>query len=429
MSPTLRRHDLDNLRTYLTGHVIVFHTAMAYGRSSRFWFTSLLFGGHQSPLLTAFVGYSQTFFMGIFFWVSGRMSAQSLSRADSTVAFLRGKLRRLGIPALAYSVIIFPAVKVMALPRWDATSVVECLHQQWRVFRGIRGPVWYASTLLAFDLCSAVAVGAAASPPSSRRLHAVLTQGGWLAVAAGNRAIRTGLSTRGPKFMPLIGGDPGCILQYVYAYVLGFLAFHEGRPRMLSPFERTLDHARDRETGQSTVSTKNETSGYAVEEASLSLSTAAAVSLCSTILCFTPSLLLIKRGGFTQSLRDSWGGWNASSAPYALWTEFSFVVVGPALMSLFRRRYNRPVSASSIWSPRYSYAAFFVHIPVSVAIEVAVDTLLFLGGEPRTPTSGMAWKVVGPVIMTGFVGMANVLASFTLGRWLVRYVPGVDQFL
>ncbi len=36
-----------------------------------------------------------------------------------------------------------------------------------------------------------------------------------------------------------------------------------------------------------------------------------------------------------------------------------------------------------------------------------------------------AWKIGGPVVMTCLVGAVNVLASFTVGRWLVEYVPGI----
>ena len=73
---SLRRHDLDNVRTFLTSLVITHHTAIAYGGPGLASYTSALCPP-ISPALTMMNAFDQSFFMGVFFWISGRVSAQS----------------------------------------------------------------------------------------------------------------------------------------------------------------------------------------------------------------------------------------------------------------------------------------------------------------------------------------------------------------
>lgn len=149
---TRRRHDLDNLKTCLTGLVVAHHAAIPYGGAGNWPFRSQLFPpGFQFTALLCFNAVNQSFFMGLFFWVSGRMSAQSLNRPGMTsTVFLRTKLVRLGIPTLLNTVFGPPLVTCLAQGRLDSIFT-----EYWRQLRGVRGVTWYMATLLVFDMVAA----------------------------------------------------------------------------------------------------------------------------------------------------------------------------------------------------------------------------------------------------------------------------------
>jgi glucans biosynthesis protein C len=69
-----RSHDLDNLRSFLTCLVIAHHTSIVYGGGGSWYFKSACFTSAPG-LLRTFEAVNQSFFMGLFFWISGRMSA------------------------------------------------------------------------------------------------------------------------------------------------------------------------------------------------------------------------------------------------------------------------------------------------------------------------------------------------------------------
>uniref|UniRef100_A0A0C4DJJ1 Acyltransferase 3 domain-containing protein n=2 Tax=Fusarium oxysporum TaxID=5507 RepID=A0A0C4DJJ1_FUSOF len=146
------------------------------------------------------------------------------------------------------------------------------------------------------------------------------------------------------------------------------------------------------------------------------------------LLAFAPVLVRVRPETLKKDLSQYMGGWNYQALLYTLWNELSLFIVGPALMALFQRRYSRPAT-SRTFSARYSYTAFLVHTPVNVAIELLVEAVLCPGGEKAAWMSTAAWKAAGPVIMTVLVSAVNVVASFTIGRWLVDYVPSVRSFI
>jgi glucan biosynthesis protein C len=421
---TLHRHDLDNLRTALTILVIAHHVAAFYGGSGDFGLESACFKG-KSPLLVAFNGFNQSFFMGLFFWISGRMSAQSLARSQSPYMFLRQKLLRLGVPTLVYSATVVPLEHILRLPTWDRVSVMSTLKMAWVGWRGARGLVWYTATLLMFDLFSfllAEAAGPLGVQHWARTIsYDALSRCGWLGVFGVSFLIRTRYPINLENQLPLISGHPGYLAQYVYAYVLGFLAFHQREPRMKSLFESVTAN------GNGPV-LKGINSGDKCKGRVLSLSKATALSVGTMLLSSAPALLNLRGDQLMENAKHLLGGWTFSAALYALWNEFSFIIVGPALMALFQKRYNSP-GTSALWPSRYSYAAYLVHIPLCLVTVRLVDLALCAGGNAQEWIGSPAWKVIGPVVMTVAVTMMNSVAAFSLGRWLVKRVPGVHKVL
>jgi hypothetical protein len=147
------------------------------------------------------------------------------------------------------------------------------------------------------------------------------------------------------------------------------------------------------------------------------LSLAPAISSLTVLAWRIPALLARRSAKPGDSSEEIIGGWNISSLLYAIWNEFSFVLVGPALMAHFQCRRNQSAT-SWLWQARYSYAAYLLHSPISVIVEVLVDWLPCVDGTGVGVSKILWWRIVGPVLFTGVVSLVNAAASFALGRFL-----------
>lgn len=424
---TSRRHDLDNLRTFLTCLVIAHHTSLVYGGNGLWPFKSACFGSTPGPLLT-FQAVNQSIGMGLFFWISGRMSAQMLERW-STSEFLQKKLLRLGLPTLVYTILIYPMTFAFTLPRLDFHSVVRGLLDYWKSVRGVRGPVWYTALLLIFDIVAALIqkllilrriklYDAQEHRQWDVLVYRALSKWGWLGIAAASFLVRLGYSV-GTVMEPL-SVQPAYLPQYIFAYSLGYLSVQQNEDRFTGPFDPATDTTKPPEEGQQFT--------HHARSNALPLRLALTISVLILPACIIPQLWANWSGQPIDSSDPTKGGWNLSALIYAVWNEFSFVLVGPALMAHFQRWYNRSATAW-LWQARYSYATYLIHPPVSVAIELLIDWFLCAGGEGLCTSDVKWWMITGPLIFTGGVGLVNSVVSFALGRLLVTYVLGVRKII
>ncbi|KAK8066520.1 hypothetical protein PG997_013267 [Apiospora hydei] len=415
---SLRRHDLDNVRTFLTGLVTVHHATVAYGGAGLWPLKSALFNGGTSLALTSLNVFNQSFFMGLFFWISGRVSAQSLSKT-SPWPFLKNKLIRLGLPAVVYTVAVAPTVRLMAMPRWDATSMQTCLSNYWSGLNAVQGPLWYNATLLIFDAVAAIWVLATAKKTRAEKQKSSLVPGvfdddrggsmrirtyeklsklGWVAVGVASALVR--LRCPVGRSLPIIALQPAFGCQYVFAYDLGYLSYVWEVPRMLGPFDQlVVARAAELEEKQSAP---RPTASRIVSR--ISLPTAVALAVSSMALIILPRYIDTPDDWRGNVFRQAWGGWNLSALIYAFWNEFAFVTLGPVIMDYFERRHNRPSSPSSVWNARYSYAAFLVHTPLLVAAQIVVERLLSPCKSADIWVSTPLWQSFGPVVLALGVG-------------------------
>lgn len=98
-----RKHGLDSLRTFLTALVILHHTAIVYGGSGKWEIRSRCFPP-ASVLLVPFKAIDQTFFMALFFYLSGHFTrVQMTKKRVSRCAVIRSRLLRILLPAVVYT--------------------------------------------------------------------------------------------------------------------------------------------------------------------------------------------------------------------------------------------------------------------------------------------------------------------------------------
>lgn len=104
MSDTKRMFYLDNLRVAVIILVIAHHVGQAYGPTGGWW---PIQEEARSALLGPFFTVNRSFFMSLFFMISGYFTVMSF-RSRGGRAFLKDRLLRLGIPALIFGLIMVP---------------------------------------------------------------------------------------------------------------------------------------------------------------------------------------------------------------------------------------------------------------------------------------------------------------------------------
>lgn len=416
----LRRHDLDNLRTFLTGLVTVHHSALVYGGIGGWPFKSKAIT-NPSSVLVGFNMFNQSFFMGLFFWISGRVSAQSLEKSSQPSTFLKNKILRLGVPALAYTLIAAPIVRLIAKPDLASQSISAFLWDYYSTLRDVKGSLWYPVTLLCFDAVATLlkqASNTSTEKSNEGRLdvYEKMKKYGWLAVVICNFLAKTRYPVGAS--LPLISLQPAYGFQYIYAYSLGYLSHGSGDRTMKGPYDPVRANT-------------DKTNGSDVTEAAqsstrTSLQTAVAVSILSISIMFVPRYL-DTQGWPGKTTEQVFGGWNLPSLLYTLWGEVSFNLVGPALMVYFEKWYNAPAN-SPTWNPRYSYASFLMHEPISVAMEVLVEKVL-LSEQLSSLLKSPIWQISGPIVMTLAVGLTSAWTSSFVGRKLLEWIPSLKMII
>ena len=178
MNAKTRLYYLDNLRIALTVLVIAHHVGQAYGPTGGWWPVQ---EEARAALLGPFFTVNRSFFMSLFFMISGYFMVGACERSGPR-SFVLGRLRRLGIPVLVFALLMLLARIFLfgeRIASWNDVFNAGHLwylehlllfslgYVLWRRLRGARGPAdlgsrplprWpaYLTFTLAVAVCSAV---------------------------------------------------------------------------------------------------------------------------------------------------------------------------------------------------------------------------------------------------------------------------------
>lgn len=202
-----RLYYLDNLKVFLTALVVFHHANIPFSHAGD-WGYSPSNPAEFIPNLWHFNSINATFFMGLFFFISGFFVPGSYDRQGGKTFCLK-KLLRLGIPLLLVTMII--------------SSVDHCLSF---------AHVWFVESLLIFSLLYAL-VRQFAKPIDSKNAKSRLTILAIVAFATVLGLLQ--LLIRGASnqdnwimFLGFIRMEPAHYLQYTSLFVLGILAYRLG---------------------------------------------------------------------------------------------------------------------------------------------------------------------------------------------------------
>ncbi|MEV8115856.1 acyltransferase family protein [Streptomyces xiamenensis] len=388
--PGRRTAYLDNLRIALIMLVVAHHAAQAYGPAD-WWYVEDQRG---SGALAAFSTLNGTFFMSLFFFVSACFVPASVDRRG-VAAFVRGRLRRLGVPFLAGTITIIPVLLYVYYLVYRDQPALSFPQYYADVFLGLgerpadwTGPIWpdlqfghlwFIQNLLVYCLLYVLARKLGDGVRRLRRTegHRVLPVPGHralvcftLAVAATTFALRVAYPL--DEWVPLaefIQTEPARLAQYAAFFAAGILAHRHGW--------LTAIPAR---------------TGY--------------VWLAGGV---AGSLLLFAAGG-TGAFWYGTGGLTVQAALWAVYETFLCTALCLGLLTLFRERLNHegPVLGSLAGS---AFTVYIVHLPIVVAFQFALS--------PLDPAPLTAW-----VLVTA----AAIALSFPLAGRL-RRLPGFRAVL
>lgn len=318
---------VDNLRIALTALVVLHHTAVTYSHIPLWHYIEPAKDG-SGLFLDFFVTVNQAFFMGFFFMIAGYFTPAAYDRKGAR-PFLRDRLKRLGIPLLAFLLLIRPLLLLFSeyagerATSWDA------------------GPLWYVEVLLVFAVLYALvrrrgarrplapvgeAGGAAAQTAQPLRPLAVVVF--TLALALTTYLWRIVVPTG--SYLPVLGlPTPDFLPQYASFFVLGVLAYRRGWAQSVSRVAGRV--------------------GWAV-------ATAATLGYLPVVLTAQDDVLY--GHGTWQSLVS------------AAWESAFAVGVVLGLTVLFRERFNH-LGRKGAFLSRHAFAVYLIHAPVLVGLGFA----------------------------------------------------------
>lgn len=153
------------LRAFITVLVVAHHAALAYATFAppvapslvapvRWWQAFPIVDLHKWSGADTIVGFNDTFFMSLMFFISGLFVWKSLQR-KGIGDFLHNRTLRLGIPFLGAAAIIAPLAYYPTYLQTGQHGLSGFAHQWLSLGYWPAGPAWFVWLLLAFDCVAA----------------------------------------------------------------------------------------------------------------------------------------------------------------------------------------------------------------------------------------------------------------------------------
>jgi len=358
---------IDRLRTVMTAFVILHHTAITYGAiGGWYWHEIEPSSSLSSRLLVLFCATNQAYFMGFFFLLAGYFTPGSLER-KGYARFIGDRFLRLGIPLLAFGVVLGPLTEAMvtaAEGRGFWSTIVWLWNH--RVFGN--GPLWFAQALLMFSLAYCLWRAFLGMPLAEARQtpQPVPQSRYWLVSALGVGAAALLIRQIVPTGQNVFGLQLGYFASYTFLFALGIATWRYDWLRQL-----TWKHARPW------------------------LLVLLAVWLCM------PAAIQIATAVYGPGKSNFGGGHTWPAILYAFWEPFVAWGLIVAWLLIFRKRMNQP-STLWTWLNRRAYAVYIIHPPVLVGISLLlhiwVAPALVKFTVTGTLSCAVCWFIADPLV-------------------------------
>ena len=378
MTGKSRLYYLDNLKIFLIFLVIIHHVGQAYGTTGGVWLYS--YPGDRAQSLGLLFLFNASFFMGLFFFISGYFFPASFDRHGAR-KFVTDKLIRFGIPLIFGAFLIVPVLEYVKYVHYTGSISFRNFYVwQWLGYSPDTGfshhafniaHMWFIEHLLIYSILYAAlrtvlqkwALSLPVSTTRDVRLYAIIIYITVLGLITHLMRTSWGFPmNRWILFLGCIQIEPAHIPQYLSLLVLGILAYRCG-------FLESLTAPRNM------------------------------LWLVPGLGIYIISILQIIGMG-RQSVRFLWEYREALLC----------VGVCIGLLALFRTFFNRTGRIVRILAEN-AYGTYIIHVPVVVALQYAFDPVQ-----------------AGAFTLFVVVSVLSVIGSF-LASFLLRLIPGVKRVL
>mmetsp|Transcript_6329 Transcript_6329/g.10683 ORF Transcript_6329/g.10683 Transcript_6329/m.10683 type:complete len:488 (+) Transcript_6329:94-1557(+) len=155
-----RQYYLDTLKALCTFLVLMTHVLMGYGGGAvapGAHFIGFVIGNHEGSIMknggSVIIDLFQSFYMCLFFFISGCFTPQSLEK-KGIVGFAKDRFTRLGLPFLVFTFILCPSMRILTNEVLFDSSLKRPLF-----YNPSNGPLWFAGVLLIFSMLYAYPSG------------------------------------------------------------------------------------------------------------------------------------------------------------------------------------------------------------------------------------------------------------------------------
>lgn len=378
MTDKNRLYYLDNLKVFLIILVIIHHVGQAYGSTGGAWFYS--YPGDRVQSLGLLFRFNGSFFMGLFFFISGYFLPASFDRRG-TRKFITDKLIRFGIPLLFGAFFMLPVMEYVKyvhytnpigfqdfyIRHWLGYAPDTAVHH--RAF--YLAYLWFIEHLLVYSILYAAirtvlqkyAPTLSVSTTRDVRLYAILMYIAALGLITHLMRTSWGFPVNHwIFFLGFIDMEPALMPQYLSLFILGIFAY--------------------------------------------TCSFLESVSTPRNILWLVPGL-----GIYIITVVQLYS--TGSQSAYFLWEyRQALLCIGVCigLLALFRAFFNRTWRIMQLLAENV-FGAYIFHVPVVVALQYAFDTVQ-----------------AGAFTLFVIVSLLSILGSFLISV-LVRYIPGMKRIL
>jgi glucan biosynthesis protein C len=378
MAERERLYYLDNLKIFLIILVVIHHVGQAYGSTGGSWFYS--YPGERVKALEHFFRFNASFFMGLFFFISGYFFPGSFDRHGPR-KFIADKLIRFGIPLIFALVLMIPIMEyVKYITYVNHINFKDFYMQEWFGYapdKTVHSPLanfahlWYMEHLLVYSFLYAIIGTVLQKCMSSKpaftvrqvRLYAVIPYIIILGIITNKmRTVWAFPMDRWIAFLGFIQLEPAHIPQYMSLFILGILAYRVS----------FLD----------------------------------SITTPRNMFWFLPGL-----GIYVFTIAQLFGP-NSQNA-FFMWEyreAILYVGVCIGLLSFFKTYFNRIGRIMQVLSEN-TYGTYILHVPVVVALQYAFDPVR-----------------AGAFTLFVIVSILSIPGAF-LASFFVRLIPGVKRIL
>ncbi len=217
---------MDNLKVVLVTCVILGHAFITYGDIGEWMYREPATSEVFNLVAAIVVSLGSLFAMGLFFLIAGLLTPGPLRRKGPR-RFLLDRLVRLGVPFLAYLLLVYPLAEWAAEREGPATTYLANA-----VTDPDPGPLWFVGVLLLFSMAYVGWRARWPAPTGTMPLRGRLLVGLGAAIAVGTMVVRLWFPIDSVQpFAAHVWQWPQCIALFV----LGLLAAERG---WLAPVER-----------------------------------------------------------------------------------------------------------------------------------------------------------------------------------------------